>query len=77
MPLFEYQCKTCGHRFEALVIGSRQPQCPRCESSELEKQFSTFGCGAVERRGWRRTRRAGVLARRRLRDLSGAVPEPP
>ena len=46
MPLFEYQCKTCGHRFEALVTGSRQPQCPRCESRELEKQFSTFGCGS-------------------------------
>ncbi len=45
MPLFEYQCKTCGHRFEALVIGARQPQCPRCESADLEKQFSTFGCG--------------------------------
>ena len=47
MPLFEYQCKTCGHHFEALVIGSRQPQCPRCESADLEKQFSTFGCGAT------------------------------
>lgn len=46
MPLFEYQCKTCGHRFEALVIGSRQPRCPRCESLDLEKQFSTFGCGS-------------------------------
>jgi putative FmdB family regulatory protein len=46
MPLFEYQCKTCGHRFEALVLGARQPQCPRCEGADLEKQFSTFGCGA-------------------------------
>ena len=47
MPLFEYQCKTCGHRFEALVIGSRQPTCPRCESTELEKQCSTFGLGGT------------------------------
>ena len=46
MPLFEFQCKTCGHRFEALVIGSRQPLCPQCESAELDKQFSTFGCGS-------------------------------
>ena len=45
MPLFEYQCKTCGHRFEALVVGSRVPACPRCRSEELEKQHSTFGCG--------------------------------
>jgi putative FmdB family regulatory protein len=47
MPLFEYQCKACGHRFEALVIGSRQPACPRCDSQELEKQFSTFGLGST------------------------------
>jgi putative FmdB family regulatory protein len=45
MPLFEYQCKTCGHHFEALVTGARQPLCPGCGSADLEKQFSTFGCG--------------------------------
>ena len=49
MPMFEYQCKTCGHRFEALVIGSRAPACPRCQSHELEKQHSTFGCGGPAR----------------------------
>jgi len=49
MPLFEYQCKTCGHRFETLVVGSRTPACPRCRSEELEKQHSTFGCGATGR----------------------------
>ncbi|MEW5981017.1 MAG: zinc ribbon domain-containing protein [Acidobacteriota bacterium] len=44
MPLYEYQCQRCGHRFEALVIGSRRPDsCPKCSSSELEKQYSTFG----------------------------------
>ena len=49
MPLFEYQCKTCGHRFEALVVGSRTPSCPRCTSHELEKQHSTFGLGSPGR----------------------------
>jgi len=48
MPLFEYQCKTCGHRFEALVIGNRQPDtCPKCGAAAIEKQFSTFGCGGT------------------------------
>ena len=51
MPLFEYQCVTCGHRFEALVVGSRTPVCPRCAGEELEKQFSTFGMGASKRGG--------------------------
>jgi putative FmdB family regulatory protein len=45
MPMYEYQCKECGHRFETLVIGSRKPVCPVCSSQELEKQFSTFGMG--------------------------------
>lgn len=47
MPLFEYQCKQCGARFEALVIGSRTPEaCPRCDSPAIDKQVSTFGLGA-------------------------------
>jgi putative FmdB family regulatory protein len=46
MPLFEYLCKECHHRFEALVVGTRRPEaCPRCNSPEIEKQFSTFGMG--------------------------------
>jgi putative FmdB family regulatory protein len=49
MPLFEYQCKTCGHQFEALVVGSRTPACPRCKSEEPEKQHSTFGLGGPGR----------------------------
>jgi putative FmdB family regulatory protein len=43
MPLFEYTCRDCGHRFEALVLGSRQPVCPSCSSASLEKLYSTFG----------------------------------
>jgi putative FmdB family regulatory protein len=43
MPLFEYACRHCGHRFETLVMGGRKPACPQCESVELEKLYSTFG----------------------------------
>ena len=47
MPLFEYVCTECGHRFEALVVGERKPEaCPACESRLIEKQFSTFGLGS-------------------------------
>jgi putative FmdB family regulatory protein len=46
MPLFEYLCKACHHRFEALVVGTRRPEaCPRCHGPEIEKQYSTFGMG--------------------------------
>ena len=43
MPLFEFTCRDCGHRFEQLVLGSRRAACPQCESKDLEKQYSTFG----------------------------------
>ena len=42
MPLYEYICRDCEHRFETLVTGSRQPVCPSCQSTGLEKQLSVF-----------------------------------
>jgi putative FmdB family regulatory protein len=51
MPLFEYVCKKCGHRFEALVYGSEQPACPMCRSLELEPVFSTFATSSSGRGG--------------------------
>ncbi len=42
MPIYEYVCEDCGHAFEYLVMGSDKPVCPSCESTELDKRFSTF-----------------------------------
>ena len=45
MPLYEYACAECGHRFEILRRigeGSDDLTCPRCDAERLEKQFSTF-----------------------------------
>lgn len=42
MPLFDYICKDCRKRFEALVSGSRIPECPLCRSTNLEQQLSRF-----------------------------------
>jgi putative FmdB family regulatory protein len=42
MPIFEYRCESCGHKFEAILLGDQSPECPKCHTEKLEKQLSTF-----------------------------------
>jgi putative FmdB family regulatory protein len=45
MPLYEYRCRDCGHRFEILQRlgeGAAGLICPHCTADALDKQFSTF-----------------------------------
>jgi len=50
MPIFEYVCQDCNHRFELLVQGSTVVACPKCKTTKLAKQFSAFGVGATASR---------------------------
>jgi putative FmdB family regulatory protein len=45
MPIYEYQCKSCGHRLEALQSFSDAPliDCPECRTAALEKLISAAG----------------------------------
>jgi len=45
MPIYEYECRGCGERFEALVNGSLKASCPACHGDELEKMLSVFAVG--------------------------------
>ena len=40
MPIYEYKCKACDHHFEKIVKLNEMPNCPSCDSAELEKQFT-------------------------------------
>jgi putative FmdB family regulatory protein len=43
MPIFEYCCRKCSHRFETIVRSSHEKiACPKCQSSSLQKQLSVF-----------------------------------
>ena len=42
MPLFEYECRGCGNRFEHLTRASDEPTCPACKGADLQKMFSVF-----------------------------------
>jgi len=51
MPIYEYVCPHCGHRFEKLVRnfgGEQQAHCPRCRENGSQRVLSSF---AVSRQG--------------------------
>ena len=66
MPIYEYTCRSCAHRFEAIVRASDIPKCPACQSEDLERLISLFavdsdgtrqrGIGAAQRDNARTTR---------------------
>lgn len=45
MPIYEYQCKVCGHAVEVLQKLSDAPltDCPSCHRPELRKKISAAG----------------------------------
>lgn len=42
MPIYEYECGSCGHRLEAIQKISDDPlkECPNCHKPELKKLIS-------------------------------------
>jgi putative FmdB family regulatory protein len=42
MPLFEYECRACGHQFEYLTRDGHSPSCPACTGRDLQKLLSVF-----------------------------------
>jgi len=55
MPLYEYECRHCGRRFEVLQRMGDGPEglaCPACDSADVEREASTFaGMGASSASG--------------------------
>lgn len=54
MPIFEYRCEDCGHRFDAFFRRSEDaekesPACERCGSRRVRKLFSLLGMGGGSR----------------------------
>lgn len=45
MPIYEYQCQSCGHKMEKLQKLSDDPLkiCPKCNESRLTKLVSAAG----------------------------------
>ncbi len=45
MPIYEYECRACGHQLEKIQKLSDAPltQCPECGKDQLQKKISTPG----------------------------------
>jgi putative FmdB family regulatory protein len=46
MPIYGYDCNTCGHEFETLVRSTETVACPSCESTDLTRQLSLIAAPA-------------------------------
>jgi putative FmdB family regulatory protein len=50
MPIHDFQCRGCGHEFEALVRAQDPPaKCPSCQSADIEKLLSGFALKTADR----------------------------
>jgi putative FmdB family regulatory protein len=56
MPIYEYQCKACGHEQEVLQKMNAEPliHCPACNKPELMKKISAAGF-RLKGNGWYET----------------------
>ena len=44
MPIYEYECLSCGHRMEAIQqLGDPAPTCPACAKTDLRRLVSASG----------------------------------
>lgn len=53
MPIYDYKCSKCGHRFSQMagVEDRKKVSCPECKSKEVKLlitgcSINTGGCGA-------------------------------
>ena len=46
MPVYEYECKKCGKKFELYLVSipdkSPRPDCPKCKSKKVDRLISRF-----------------------------------
>ncbi len=56
MPIYEYQCQSCGHELEALQKVGDAPltECPECHRDGLQKKISAAGF-RLKGSGWYET----------------------
>ncbi len=47
MPIYEYECLSCKHRFEKVMkVGDPAPPCPVCGATQTKKMVTPFRTNA-------------------------------
>jgi putative FmdB family regulatory protein len=57
MPLYDFKCKKCGHRFEELARVADAVDCPKCKAKNAERLFSMSAAVSTDKT---RTRTAKI-----------------
>ena len=65
MPIYEYQCRNCGHEFELIVLRSTVIACPSCNGRDVEQLLSGFAVSSdgIRQANARAARRAAITSR--------------
>lgn len=65
MPIYEYECRHCGHQFEYLVLPtSPAAKCPACHKKSLKQLISMFAASSEA------TRKANFAAARQRASIA-------
>jgi len=75
MPIYEYQCESCGHALEALqrLSDPLLVDCPACSKPALKKQISAAGF-RLKGGGWYETDFKSGSKKNLAGDASGGAP---
>ncbi len=51
MPIYEFECESCGARFEELIGAGQSAACPSCGAEETHRVFSSLSPPSRQPRG--------------------------
>ena len=70
MPIYDFSCERCGHRFEELTRPGETAPCPACGAADVRRVFSSVNVPRVTALGLRGAKARDSNARRAEREAA-------